>query len=95
MFLVISDDLEWCKLHLLPMNKNVVLAPKGKSSAEDLALISLGSHTIMSLGNYGLWGALLAGGEIVFPGTKFMELPYALQVSIFKIDDASIVKLKW
>ena len=33
----------------------------------DLALLSLCSHTIMDYGTFGLWGGLLAGGEILAP----------------------------
>ena len=33
----------------------------------DLALLSMCSHTIMDYGTFGLWGGLLAGGEILAP----------------------------
>ena len=33
----------------------------------DLALLAQANHSIMTYGTFGLWGALLAGGKVVFP----------------------------
>ena len=35
----------------------------------DLALLSLGNHTILTYGTFGMWGALLAGGEAILPSS--------------------------
>ena len=34
----------------------------------DLATLSLCNHSIIDYGTFGMWGALLSGGEIVVPG---------------------------
>ena len=33
-----------------------------------MALLAHANHSILSHGTYGMWGALLAGGETVLPG---------------------------
>jgi hypothetical protein len=33
----------------------------------DLALLSLANHSIMTLGTFGMWGAILAGGDCLIP----------------------------
>ena len=44
------------------------LASKGSSSyGVDLAVLALCNHTIMDYGTFGLWGGLLAGGNIIAP----------------------------
>ncbi len=32
-----------------------------------MALLAACNHTIMSFGTFGLWGGLLAGGQVVLP----------------------------
>ena len=95
MFLVISQDIEWCTKNLLPLNENVVIASNVTDAVHDIALISMGSHTIMSVGTYSLWGALLTGGEMTFPASKFTEKPYWLQDGFFSIDDSKLIPIKW
>jgi hypothetical protein len=36
-------------------------------SGIDLALLSQANHSIMTLGTFGMWGALLAGGHCLMP----------------------------
>ena len=33
----------------------------------DMALLSMANHSIMTYGTFGMWGALLAGGETLMP----------------------------
>ena len=95
MFLVISEDLDWCRSELIPLSKNVVVASELGSVSEDLALLTLGSHSIISIGTYGLWGAILAGGEIAFPASKISEEDYYVQHDLLKIKDKRLVKIDW
>jgi hypothetical protein len=37
------------------------------SSGIDLALLSQANHSIMTYGTFGLWGGLLAGGQLACP----------------------------
>ncbi len=38
-------------------------------SGIDLALLSYANHSIMTYGTFGMWGALLAGGQATLPAT--------------------------
>lgn len=62
LFLIVSDDLEWCRNHLLDAS-DVLIA--SKSAEHDLALLSSCNHTIIDYGTFGYWGALMAGGHTV------------------------------
>ena len=95
MFMVISDDLEWCRHELEPINKNVIINENYGTLFEDLALISLGQHTVVSLGTYGTWGALLGSGDIVFPANKISNQTYYLQRSYFHINDSRVKGIYW
>jgi len=61
-FLIVSDDVKWCKKHLLGP-KDVKIA--SKSPEHDLALLSSSNHTIIDYGTFGVWGALMTGGHTV------------------------------
>lgn len=65
-FIVISDDPAWCIQHL-GKKKNVFVAGKNSLSTpgQDLAIMAACNHTIIDYGTFGVWGALLAGGETV------------------------------
>jgi len=79
LFLVFSDDMEWCRKNL---DHPSIVFPGGKSPEEDLSLLSSLNHTLIGYGSYGLWGGFLAGGEVVvpeslkqFPGTASETAP--------------------
>ena len=95
MFLIVSDGLEWCRKELMPLTKNVVVSTKGRSAIEDVALLSLGEHVIVTQGTYGLFGAIIAGGDILYPGSKFTELPYFIQEAFNRIKDPRVIKIEW
>jgi len=61
-FLIVSDDVKWCKKHLLG-SKDVKIA--SKSPEHDLALLSFSNHTIIDYGTFGYWGASMAGGHTI------------------------------
>lgn len=71
LFMVVSDDNEWCKANLLD-HKDVVIA--SKSAAHDMALLATSNHTIIDYGTFGQWGAILSalrgGHMIVFNAAK-------------------------
>ena len=66
-FLVISDDLPWCRDHLLPspLAPVVTVPPVARSAPTDLAVLSLCNHTIGSVGTFSWWAGWLAGGEVI------------------------------
>ena len=64
-FIVCSarDDIAWCNENLVA--DDVRVAPNAKRGVH-MALLSLCSHTIITVGTFGWWGAFLAGGEAVY-----------------------------
>ncbi|CAF4323328.1 unnamed protein product, partial [Adineta steineri] len=41
-------------------NKNVLVTPDSFSTADDLAILTLCQHTILTAGTFGWWGAFLS-----------------------------------
>lgn len=62
LFAVLSDDPAWCERHLAAGRDNVKVL-SGSKPAEDLALMASCNHSIIDYGTFGVWGAILAGGE--------------------------------
>jgi galactoside 2-L-fucosyltransferase 1/2 len=60
MFVVVSDDPEWCERELRGDN---VVVMKTKPPAQDLAIMAACNHSILDYGTYGVWGAILSGGD--------------------------------
>ena len=67
-YLVVSDDLEWCRLNINNSLGNVHFVGNGdlSSPAYDLALMAHCNHSIIDIGSFGFWGAYLAGGETIY-----------------------------
>ncbi|XP_077294470.1 galactoside 2-alpha-L-fucosyltransferase SEC1-like [Arctopsyche grandis] len=64
LFVVLSDDPAWCEERLSEGRANVRVL-SGGAAAEDLALMAACNHSIIDYGTFGVWGAILAGGETV------------------------------
>lgn len=65
-FVVVSDDPEWC-LKVFRTKGNVyVVSNKSSSPAQDMAIMSICNHSLIDYGTFGQWGAFLAGGETVY-----------------------------
>ena len=45
------------------------------SYGTDLAILSICNHTILDYGTFGLWAALLAGGDITLPSGYSSSVP--------------------
>lgn len=67
-FIVVSDDMKFCKKNILGDN---VFYSNLTTPAEDLALLSMCDHSIISTGTFGWFGAWLAGGRV----TYFSDFP--------------------
>ena len=67
LFVVASDDLDWCRRELRA--PDVVLAGDGVQAQPggDLALLAACNHSVVTHGTFGFWAAYLAGGEVVKP----------------------------
>jgi galactoside 2-L-fucosyltransferase 1/2 len=60
MFVVVSDNLEWCEREL---RGDDIVVMRNNSPAQDLAIMAACNHSIIDYGTYGMWGAILAGGD--------------------------------
>ena len=57
-FLVVSDDMNWCRTNL--KGDDVQYVSTGNAGS-DLAFLSLCNHSVISTGSFGWWGAYLSG----------------------------------
>ncbi|XP_004710702.2 galactoside alpha-(1,2)-fucosyltransferase 1 [Echinops telfairi] len=81
-FVVTSNDMEWCRGNMDASRGDVVFAGNGQegSPARDFALLAQCNHTIMTVGTFGFWAAYLAGGDTVYlsnftlPDSKFLKI---------------------
>jgi galactoside 2-L-fucosyltransferase 1/2 len=60
LFVVVSDDPKWCERELRGSD---VVVMKTESPAQDLAIMAACNHSIIDYGSYGVWGAILSGGD--------------------------------
>ena len=60
MFVVVSDDPEWCEREL---RGDDVVVMKTNSPEQGLAIMAACNHSIIDYGTYGMWGAILSGGD--------------------------------
>ena len=91
LFIIVSDDLTWAKEHInrddVAFAGNFETAPypysflESKDIGEDLCLLVACNHTIMSFGTFGLWGALLAGGQVVLP-KQIMDVKEGFELEV-------------
>lgn len=65
-FVVTSDDITWCKQHVVVTDRLVLFSPFREAN-QDLCLLASCNHTIMGTGTFSWWAAWLAGGHTVYP----------------------------
>ena len=73
-FLVVSDDVSWCKAHLKSPDTYHVGTP---SAEVDMAIMANCNASIVDYGTFGMWGAILAGGETVTSKQTFRDTLWA------------------
>ena len=70
-FLYFSDDRHWVRQNFSRDRDLIVATSEARdtlvSTGEDLALLSLCDHVIMTRGTFSMWSALLAGGLYLRP----------------------------
>ncbi|CAF1404342.1 unnamed protein product [Adineta steineri] len=59
----LSDDKNYCR-KTFNQNKNVLVTPDSFSAADDLAILALSQHTILTAGTFGWWGAFLSQNRL-------------------------------
>ena len=62
-FVFVSDDKKWCKQNII---SDDVIFSDFKDGINDLAIMTLCDHNIITGGTFGWWGAWLAGGQVVY-----------------------------
>ena len=67
-FLVVSDDTEWARAHLLSEDVIIVTC---HSPAVDMAIMANSNATIVDYGTYSVWGGILNPGEVVISNKTF------------------------
>ncbi|XP_076059461.1 galactoside alpha-(1,2)-fucosyltransferase 2-like [Oratosquilla oratoria] len=65
-FIVVSDDLPWCRENVIRHHPDAVALDEPISRDEDFALMALSDHLIFGLGTFALFGGLLAKGDIIY-----------------------------
>lgn len=77
-FVVCSDSIAWCHANLKDPD---VHFPSGKRRVlNDLALLTLCDHLVITVGTFGWWAGFLNGGDVVYysepytPGSKLYGL---------------------
>jgi galactoside 2-L-fucosyltransferase 1/2 len=63
-FIMASDDKQYCE-QKFGKKKNVIVTPTYFSPSEDLTILSLCQHSIVTAGTFGWWSAFLAGGDVL------------------------------
>ncbi|XP_062588189.1 galactoside alpha-(1,2)-fucosyltransferase 2-like [Saccostrea cucullata] len=77
LFILSSDEI-WWPIKVLESETDIYYV-RGNSAAEDMALLSLANHTIMSVGTYGWWIGWITRGITVYykhifvPGSEFAK----------------------
>ena len=59
-FVVVSDDPKWCEREL---RGDDIVMMKTKSPVQDLSIMAECNHSIIDYSTYGVWGAILSGGD--------------------------------
>jgi galactoside 2-L-fucosyltransferase 1/2 len=60
LFVVMSDDPKWCESEF---RGDDIVVMKTNSPSQDLAIMAACNHSIIDYGTYGVWGAILSGGD--------------------------------
>jgi len=74
-FVVVSDDVAWCRAQPHFRHADVHVQRPGQAPAADLALLAACDHVILSRGTFGWWGAYLGAdarnGSVVYYDREF------------------------
>ena len=65
-FLVVSEDPSYWNANIKPNERFLVHVHQNGSPQRDLALLAGCTHSIISVGTFGWWGAYLANGRVLY-----------------------------
>ena len=97
LFLVTSDDLDWCRENL--KHPRLVFPDLPSSSVDpvvrDFILMTQTNHSIYDYGSFAFWGAVLAGGRTRLAG-NYSRLSHSVLLSLNKhpIPDWTVVDVR-
>jgi galactoside 2-L-fucosyltransferase 1/2 len=91
-FIVCSEDPDWCERNLIAENRTVLLA-KRHTDVVDLALLSACDHVIMTVGTFGWWAGFLSGGQVVY--FKDFPAPHSSLARAFSKDKKDYFLSEW
>ena len=75
-FIVTSDDKEWCQKYLAKPAQDIIVTAKENSGELDLAILKYCNHSIISVGTFGFWTAYLRlEGDVIqgSSGIRFLN----------------------
>ena len=92
-FVVCSDDIGWAEQNILPKRNSDtrITFSRGHRDFEDLAILALCDHTIISVGSFGWWAAWLAGGTTLY----YKNWPEEHSWLSYKVDKKSYFPPEW
>ena len=83
-FLYISDDPEWIQPYAKKLKDLIPSSRKSKdrveATGEDLALLSLCDHVIITHGTFSIWAAFLSKGNWIFPKHKGNNIVFSRSI---------------
>ncbi|CAF1430282.1 unnamed protein product [Adineta ricciae] len=62
-FLIVSDDKLYCQ-KLFNRTNNVLITPKSFAAIEDLAILTMCDHLILTVGTFGWWAGFLLNNKV-------------------------------
>jgi hypothetical protein len=82
LYVVFSDDIEWCKENIKVKNARFVDWNSGEQSFQDMHLMSLCKHNIIANSSFSWWGAWLNANQqkIVIAPNKWIHYTDALGI---------------
>lgn len=76
-FIVCSNEIEWCEMNLDA--SNVIFMDADEEPEVDMSILRNCDHVIITTGSFGWWSGFLAGGDVVYfadgarPGSSIAE----------------------
>jgi galactoside 2-L-fucosyltransferase 1/2 len=65
-FLIVSEDPMYWNSHIHLHEKHLIHVHNNISPQHDLALLAGCTHSVVSVGTFGWWGAYLANGRVIY-----------------------------
>jgi len=86
-FIVLTEDIAWCREQLFFMNNAVKIMPAGRAGPVDMAILTLCDGIILTLGTFGWWGGWLAPNARVMYDANVFKLEHPTNKGKVRYDD--------